>query len=309
MYALPTISKFNVLHIPVGGKNLFYYRKWTWLNRNNHRELPLKQLYRSHDHLVWRYDRLLYFKIYFNCNDVEKIIKLLLYNWPYLKHDFNIPKRYKVDAWKAHGNKGAPRLIQNYYYNWSDLTNNIIIIAIENKKYVSLILNTIYNEFTINKKKPYLNRGDLYKHQGTINFNNVFNPNDYNNMRATQDEIDKINKKRFYYNMYNDHYWKRSYQQSLILKIMAQLPIPYWSIYTYMIDDIDVRRYMITGSSQHFASTTHDGSYWRATPVHYWKSSQQTIEKDPKMKWSLWPKQLNWSRSFKPWRIFRTIQK
>lgn len=292
LYVNPTFTFTNNIYIPFGGKKLFPYRKNNLLIKSITQKIPLHAAgnYKNDDYLLWKYDRLKFLKIYYGIWNTKELLWFLISLWPFIdSYRVQLPFRFQKNPWRGR-RKGTHRRIERFYHKWTYMVKDIITIAEQNKSLIPEILNLIYISFSKLQNNQYKLIGEEYKdtiysfHGGKSSPLWGIGP-EYYYIKLVKlkggfplsDKFDRICLEHYKLSCHwkPGFFWKKSYQQLFLKKLMSQLPLPYWNIYSYMIEDINIRNNLILSASNHWASSSHDGH--PKQEYSYYKSSYKTI--------------------------------
>ena len=313
LYASPTLNSYNQLMFPFNKKILFYYRKDKVLQRGSSTRCGIIQAgdYRSDDFLFWKYDRLNYLKEFYELEDTKSLLSILIWEWRELEGYpiQRIPHRFQKNPWWSR-KKGAYQKIDRMYQTWSQLNRDLLVIGEQNKCLIPFMIGLISKCYSVRPEyfehtalpiwdqvpEEVIDAEEVFDNGSYIDpvidyFSMIDRPpigpefvtnelkiiwggyplgwhwEDRNTMEIRKCDVG------FFTNM--NYFYKKPRRDILLKKLLSSLPLPYWSIYSYLIDNWDLRKYMVEVSSKHVQSGCHKGHPW--SPECYFKNSSERL--------------------------------
>jgi hypothetical protein len=86
-----------------------------------------------------------------------------------------------------------------------------------------------------------------------------------------------IQKQNINYHFYINKPWNTQLTQSILTKFIAQLPLPYWSIYSHYIQDYDKRTLILKHNAKHTFFSAHKAHPLRKKSYKYHVLSSHRI--------------------------------
>jgi len=356
LYPLPLLfasyirSQVNTIQIIIPEK--IKYRKDNLWIRNYYMKTPLHMInYTQHDYLLWKYDRLKYFKSKYHNQNVTQIIQILIQGWIFIPKLQLHSSRYQKNPWRGRL-KGTHKQINHTVGKISYLIDDLTTIAQQNKQFIPLILHLLVNTNTkLNKiNNTYQNKLHFYSKYITylplllkFHYTNILHfvdipeqqyfiqpfkqysdsskpsipnlnryttwvdMNDYIfidpsrqsqwqptvfNQKSTKSQYNNrdqfkikdkystrtnIQKQNINYHFYINKPWNTQLTQSILTKFIAQLPLPYWSIYSHYIQDYDKRNLIVNHNAKHTFFSAHKAHPLRKKSYKYHVLSSHRI--------------------------------
>ncbi len=276
--------------------------------------------HRPNNYLLWKFDRLSYFKQQYNLKTNQDVFKFLITQWPFLDNQIRYPLKFIKHPWRGR-RKGTLRQINKFYGKFSYLMDDFITIATQNKSLIPMIIKTItfcfdklklVPNYEIRSTKAYLWYFDVFENI-PIKISHDHNKYYYQDpsywLEYTEDE-DEFEYRTWWYPLYQKNeisrtkhykvldfalsedrhnlekygyphsfyvkqYWSIHLQQLLLCKIMAQVPLPYWNIYSHKIMNYDQRKSLLNTSARHIPSASHKAVIKDTRSFKYYQQSNK----------------------------------
>ena len=164
-------------------------------------------------------DKLNFLKIFYGINSEKELIRDILKKM--ICFSYSLPYNWKRPPWKSR-KKGSMQRLDFYYSDKVVIFNLLRDIIVSNKGLLVILLELIKTDIPkLYKKVDSVERRDLEK---GVNF-----------------------------------VWSSYYREELVVLIFSSLPLSYWSIYSHIIEDINLRKWLVESSCCNLVSSSNRG--------------------------------------------------
>ena len=199
---------------------------------------------------LFKKDRLKFLKGYYNVKSDRELLKYLLSRMSGFSE--TLPYNWKRPPWRSRKKGSMQRL--DFYYSDKVLVFNLIRdIVLENRQLFFPLLDLIKNYI------PSLYSDFDIRARGSIN----------NRLRLETKEEGSVD--LFFWNSY--------YREELLVFIFSSLPLCYWSIYSHLIKDVNLRKSLVISSTSHWVSSSNRALMKKeGDRNHYYKLTTKNLD-------------------------------